>query len=584
MAIQEVCRNYANGRCWRMNKPKGCPYKHDEALHSQAQDQKMKASRFKLQANYTKSSAALDATKINSNNPAPADASALKSETDAPVNIIATNLEKLPSLKKGKKRPKKSATVGNKNTPNPESPAAAEKTPPASEPQPPIETNIAPKPVKSAHPTPEFTAPLKKDKPKFCQDYVYSECTRVDCKFQHDEDCRSQHLDRMKAEIDKYLPSNCSSNQLCYFFCSGGFCHRFFKDLRCPYYHDFEIRSAVLDREMYKPVPPTYFVVQTSTCLTGSDSGPGSKRSFSTRSKSPAHSGPHTSLRKVPRLMQGNLVQSWDKLDDNSWKAWAEKNLEGSAATKYQQYIDNGDFDNGCFPPGFLFDLDKPTSPKNFTIFTKFPELPIELRELVWKFAAINESSFDCRVQIRSEEINNKIVNTKFTLQSDTPRLLHICHESREVAIRTRTYRKAFGTIYSSSKIWFNFNKDRLFLHTRLPEELPLMVREMAEIHRHHVRHIAMPLRDWIISNDKPLLTALTKFPNLKRLDIVYGDGKEDREATREKPPKYYQRGAQVCLIVYWRRHFKNRPPPQVHLDEIDAVRARIFEIDRLVY
>jgi hypothetical protein len=99
----------------------------------------------------------------------------------------------------------------------------------------------------------------------------------------------------------------------------------------------------------------------------------------------------------------------------------------------------------------------KPKTPLSTSIpgdFPSFSKLPLELRLKIWKMTTEERRV----VLIRTSE-----QSWKFTSSSPIPAALHVCSESREVALKT--YKLSFGsrTDGFTARVFFNFNQDTLY-------------------------------------------------------------------------------------------------------------------------
>ena len=93
------------------------------------------------------------------------------------------------------------------------------------------------------------------------------------------------------------------------------------------------------------------------------------------------------------------------------------------------------------------------------TSFTVFPNLPFELRCLIWETSC---ESRTIEIIYDSEE--------GFLSKVDSPIALQVCQESRTHLLHN--YPLCFGSIYHPAKIRFNFSIDTLYLDNTIEEEM----------------------------------------------------------------------------------------------------------------
>jgi hypothetical protein len=91
--------------------------------------------------------------------------------------------------------------------------------------------------------------------------------------------------------------------------------------------------------------------------------------------------------------------------------------------------------------------------------FTKFPDLPSELRREIWKYLLPGPRVIIIAGPPRTSY--RRIEGRCFVDGIKTPELLHICQESRDFALER--YRLSFGP-HLSSPVYFDFSSDVLLL------------------------------------------------------------------------------------------------------------------------
>jgi hypothetical protein len=155
-------------------------------------------------------------------------------------------------------------------------------------------------------------------------------------------------------------------------------------------------------------------------------------------------------------------------------------------------------------------------------------------------------------------------------------------HELRNLALK-HNYELAFGTRHSPPQTYFDFKRDRLFIHTRGTQELYYLVRFMLTKDVERVQNLAIPLRDFVQGKEHHIARALCKFKNVKRIHLVCGDGLEDVTfcgAGNARLAKNIQR----FLYDTWRKHNDPHKWPKVRMYTLPAMTAQFFRIDNMLY
>ncbi|KAN0122775.1 hypothetical protein V8E51_001101 [Hyaloscypha variabilis] len=98
-------------------------------------------------------------------------------------------------------------------------------------------------------------------------------------------------------------------------------------------------------------------------------------------------------------------------------------------------------------------------NPRALTSFTVFPNLPFELRCLIW------ETSCESRIIEISYDSEDG-----FSSSVDPPIALEVCQESRNHLLNN--YPLCFGSIYHPAKIRFNFSIDTLYVDNSMEEDM----------------------------------------------------------------------------------------------------------------
>jgi hypothetical protein len=95
--------------------------------------------------------------------------------------------------------------------------------------------------------------------------------------------------------------------------------------------------------------------------------------------------------------------------------------------------------------------------------FTLFPALPSELRLKIWSFIALvpRTVTIEYKTSYDRDDRGKVHATSKGWISPSTiPVSLHICHDSRSVALKN--YRLAFGSYFHEPEIYFNFSADTL--------------------------------------------------------------------------------------------------------------------------
>lgn len=101
--------------------------------------------------------------------------------------------------------------------------------------------------------------------------------------------------------------------------------------------------------------------------------------------------------------------------------------------------------------------------------FTSFSQLPKELRDKIWLYAA-RDSELDCRIALRFDlgfvsRSVAKVCNESIVPLTSLPPLMTTCMESFEAVLRSNIYRSSFDTKVYPARCMFNHRNDRLVLH-----------------------------------------------------------------------------------------------------------------------
>jgi hypothetical protein len=155
--------------------------------------------------------------------------------------------------------------------------------------------------------------------------------------------------------------------------------------------------------------------------------------------------------------------------------------------------------------------------PPSLSAFTVFPNLPLELRILIW------QKTLEPRVvEVTYDE------ETGFTTYSRLPMALQICKESRETV--EPLYPCCFGSIFHPSRIRFNFALDTLYIDGIMEAELPHFLATFGEREINGIQTLALDEEAYAIPNElgedyditHGLRRAVGSLKGLKELLFVY--------------------------------------------------------------
>ena len=109
------------------------------------------------------------------------------------------------------------------------------------------------------------------------------------------------------------------------------------------------------------------------------------------------------------------------------------------------------------------------------TTFLQFGTLPQELQDRIWTYAATdgeNTLVIGYHYDSHYTAINHsRIVNEKMIGLSGSPPLLRVCRDARQTTLGLHRHHVVFGANGGPGQHFFNFSKDRLFLHCKLTQE-----------------------------------------------------------------------------------------------------------------
>ncbi|KAF7881499.1 hypothetical protein EAF00_011868 [Botryotinia globosa] len=114
----------------------------------------------------------------------------------------------------------------------------------------------------------------------------------------------------------------------------------------------------------------------------------------------------------------------------------------------------------------------KTSRPKNFRTFKMFKLLPKELQLAVWKYGLHDVEPRTIKLKLywwdykvhRAEfrDFLGSILTAQHEYKANIPALLHICHDSREIA--QKKYKLSFGKLLQGRPVYFDIEQDILWV------------------------------------------------------------------------------------------------------------------------
>ena len=256
---------------------------------------------------------------------------------------------------------------------------------------------------------------------------------------------------------------------------------------------------------------------------------------------------------------------------------WAKRNLTDATAIKLARtYCDH--LENGTAPIALFSRMGKQAP--HGTSFEYFSLLPYELREQIW-LLVLEEEKNDVRIIWQHKSKDEHFTNNCFINANNQQRLLFVNHELQGLAMK-HNYELAFGTPYSPAKTYFDFKRDRLFIHTCGCNELPQLVKYISTKDAERVQTLAIPLRDFLRGDEHKIAEALCKFKSVKKVHLVCGDGLEDVTICRAGDPQL-AKNIERFLYKTWHRHNDPHSYPRVRMQTMPAMLAQYLKIDNLL-
>ncbi|THV54079.1 hypothetical protein BGAL_0035g00420 [Botrytis galanthina] len=114
----------------------------------------------------------------------------------------------------------------------------------------------------------------------------------------------------------------------------------------------------------------------------------------------------------------------------------------------------------------------KTSRPKNFRTFKMFKLLPKELQLAIWKYALHDIEPRTIKLKLywwqykvgrpQAREFLGSILTAQHEYKANIPALLHICHDSREIA--QKKYKLSFGKLLQGRPVYFDIEQDILWV------------------------------------------------------------------------------------------------------------------------
>ncbi|CAG8958812.1 hypothetical protein HYFRA_00011763 [Hymenoscyphus fraxineus] len=122
--------------------------------------------------------------------------------------------------------------------------------------------------------------------------------------------------------------------------------------------------------------------------------------------------------------------------------------------------------------------------------FKLFPNLPIELRRMIWNFT-LEPRTVCVAFDSPFHDLGDQHHRAKgFFTKTLLPTALHVCRDSREAVIKS--YPLAFGSVLTSPKTRFNFNIDTLFLDDDMDRHFVLFFNAMKYEELTRIKRLAL--------------------------------------------------------------------------------------------
>ncbi|KAL3421721.1 hypothetical protein PVAG01_05877 [Phlyctema vagabunda] len=259
--------------------------------------------------------------------------------------------------------------------------------------------------------------------------------------------------------------------------------------------------------------------------------------------------------------------------DTDEMVAWAHNNLPIKTRISFlKNYYAN---------PQEVY--SKRGEPKHTTaLFPRFGEMPYEIRSQIWQVYLEEISKGQTvRLKVHYEDVEFGVPAYSFHARSGESPLLRVNQETRDIALKH--YSKVFASNSHPATTYFNFRKDKLFLHTRGPCDLEIFVNSVNAHDCKRIRCLIIPLRAWVFStNHDKFCSWLAKFRRCAAIQFVTGNGLT--EAPYRDDPGF---GGMLLerLEPHWRRNNgPERPMPTFRFHVIDALHAKGLRIDNLEF
>lgn len=271
-------------------------------------------------------------------------------------------------------------------------------------------------------------------------------------------------------------------------------------------------------------------------------------------------------------LLKGN----WERTP--AWKMSIRSIERYNELRSYTEYMEG--IEAGHSPESMISKVRKAAPHCEFRNFSLFP---YEIREMIWKYAVASHKH-DVRLKFQYKMEFGQPVNIKIRHRNCGPPLLRVNRECREIALPR--YEKLFGTTYSKPKIMFDRRVDRISFDLCHPYELYEMLPYISPVDAGKVRHMKVPMFDFIKHDEMKISDTISFFRNIRTLTIIFALTEDDRKVFTPSYFKYHSNGIRACIATSWRRKYPlhRRGPPLVRFEELDLAEGTYLKVSNLIW
>ncbi|KAI6715164.1 hypothetical protein JHW43_002282 [Diplocarpon mali] len=263
-------------------------------------------------------------------------------------------------------------------------------------------------------------------------------------------------------------------------------------------------------------------------------------------------------------------------------RAWANTNLriKGSQIA-YARLLAPYIIENRMSEIPYELLVGRPISREEGGSFPSFGLLPRELRDCIWDSAVVDAISERRTVRVEFMTIENR---PYVISRTSAPALLHTCKGSRALAMKHFNY--AFRTpVPKPLGVYFNLTTDQLFINARGPEDFKWVCLCIAPEDRHQIKHLELPIKDYIRHAEKFIRRLCTFFPLIQTLTVTAGDSTLDQMCVR----RGLARKLTGCISTFKERWMRRsglgaESIPKVRVATVSALLANKWGIDDLQY